>query len=380
MRKKTAGNIVGMGMLLLIGALLSADVEHKYTPRIPPGYFSQVVLHIDYGKTPDKIGVVWAYPPTPEEYDASSATNLQIVGDRFYLLDRGAIKQYRSPGIFVWKSQSQEGLLGFRDYAVAPDGSAYAIWYNQTRTDPWEDDGRLSCFDAQGKLLWTRTRDEIVSKEKLKEFGLASSLPGFYPVMDWTVHGLVVEIGGWDDKSNATNIAVLLDAKGNLIRALPGGTLVGSDGTIYSSARGEKRADHLPPTLTGKDLKGNVVRKVKMDFGTDRAIHLAGNPSVGPALPDPTRGFAVYAYAHLPARVPIARKMTTGLEDTLWRFDLQGKFREEWRFPLSLFANDHPEIVIGPDGCVYHLVFGEDGIDVVKYSRPGKGNANVPKQ
>lgn len=379
MKRKTAGSIVVIAMLLLIGCLLSLNASPGYTPRIPPGYVSEVVLHVDYGETPDKIGVLWADPPTPEEYDPASATNLQIVGDRFYLLDMGGVKQYRSPGTFNWKTQGLPGLLGLQDYAVATDGRVYAIWYDQARTDPWEDCGRLSCFDAQGKLLWTKTRDEIVSKEKLKEFGLSSSLPGFYSVVGWTIHGLVIEIGGWDDKSNATNIALLLDARGNLVRALSG-TLVGSDGVIYSSTRGEKRAEPLPPTLAGKDLKGNAVRKVRLDFGADRAIHLAGNPSLGPTLPDPTGGFAVYAYAHLPARVPIARKMTTGLEDTLWRFDLQGKFKEEWRFPLSLFALRHREIVLGPQGSVYHLEFKEKGINVVKYSRPGKGNANIPKQ
>ncbi|NIR02151.1 MAG: hypothetical protein GTN78_18475, partial [Gemmatimonadales bacterium] len=29
----------------------------KYTPTIPPGYSGEVVLHVDYGKTPDKIRV-----------------------------------------------------------------------------------------------------------------------------------------------------------------------------------------------------------------------------------------------------------------------------------------------------------------------------------
>ncbi|NIR02154.1 MAG: hypothetical protein GTN78_18490, partial [Gemmatimonadales bacterium] len=72
------------------------------------------------------------------------------------------------------------------------------------------------------------------------------------------------------------------------------------------------------------------------------------------------------------------RAMLPTVEHVIWRFDVHGKLKEEWRFPVSIFAHGRPEVVVGSDGCVYRLDFGETGIDVIKYSRGQKGKAPGP--
>lgn len=366
MNRKTTGRMVRFGALLLIGAVLPANAENNYSPRIPPGYTGEVVLHVDYGDTPDKIRILWGKDPGAEGTGPTSVEKLIVVHDRFYLMDSitRTIKQYRSPGTFVWETQSMEGLS---DYAIAPDGKVYAIWGDH-----------LSRFDTQGRLLWTKTRDSVVSKGKLEQLGMSSSLPGFYLLEGWTIRGLVVIVGGWDHEGSPMNLSLLLDADGKLLRHLPGSfPFVAPDGVLYDV---KPTKGPLPSTIVEKDEKGKVKREIRPGFGPDKATRTAGSPVRRRTLADPAGGFAVHASASLPARIPVAKGLTTGIEEILWRFDVQGNLEEEWRFPVSPFAVYHPEIVIGPDGSVYHLEFGEEGIDVVKYSRPGKGNPPNPKE
>ncbi|NIR02152.1 MAG: hypothetical protein GTN78_18480, partial [Gemmatimonadales bacterium] len=80
---------------------------------------------------------------------------MRVVGDRFYFIDAvvDTIKQYRSPGVFVWESKILENAH-FLD--VAPDGKVYAVWGAAV--------DQLSCIDSKGKLLWTKQAREVVPR------------------------------------------------------------------------------------------------------------------------------------------------------------------------------------------------------------------------
>jgi hypothetical protein len=61
---------------------------------------------------------------------------------------------------------------------------------------------------------------------------------------------------------------------------------------------------------------------------------------------------------------PLGRK----LDEVLWRFNSDGSFREQWRFPSNIFGGSASRIVVGSDGNVYYLQFGDKGIDIVRYA------------
>ncbi|HUV03649.1 MAG TPA: hypothetical protein VMX94_00920 [Armatimonadota bacterium] len=350
-----------IAMVFLCGMPSAICKEPGYTPKIPPGYRSQVVLHVDYGTTPDKIRML--LPERGEHYDHLSVSGLRVMGDKFYFIDDTVhtIKRYLSPGTFVWET---EPLLNLHYFDVAPDGKVYAAW--GTMVD------RLSCIDGAGKLLWTIGYTDILSKEKVKELGLHESY-GNFGWVDWTVHGLSIALNGLDEENNPKSVAVLLDKDGRFVRGLPG-SVVGSDGTIYSYDIGKGRERFPSLRIIAKDLHGKALREILPDFGAGKGVCPAGNPGFSRMRFDPTGAFAVRGTPLLATRIPLTSFLQgSKLEEILWRFGPHGNLTEEWRFLGSQFASRHPGIVMAPDGCVYHLNFGEKGIDVVKYSRPGKG-------
>jgi hypothetical protein len=363
-------DLVGVAALvvaILVPRAAAASAARPYAPKIPPGYSSKVVLHVDFGTTPDKIGVEWgdsgAIHGDEQEYvEPASATNMRVVGDRFYFIDAAAnrIKQFRSPGRLAWQS---EPFFNLGYYAVAPDGRVYVVWGTGLE--------KLSGLDSRGQTVWTVTSHDLFAEQELREFRVGG-MTSILGEPEWTAYGLAIaDMDGFDRYGKPRAFAVVVDDGGRVIRIVPG-RLVGSDGTIYDYEVSNQPKAWLTTPLVGRNLAGKVVRQVRLDFQADNRRHLAGVRAVGRERADPAGGFVVESHAHLPARVKVTSRFDTILEEVLWRFDVRGRFKEQWRFLSGPFASRASQVVVGSDGNVYHLRFGETGIDVVKYSRTKK--------
>lgn len=354
---------VGLAVFTLV--LVSRAVAAPgYTPTIPPGHSGQVVLHVDYGTTSDKVGVEWggsrANDSDEGEYaEPASITNMRVVADRFYFIDAttDTIKQFRSPGTLVWATKAFDNL-GY--YAVAPDGRVYLIW--GSRLD------KLSCVDSQGTLLWTK--DDALPRTKLKELGLDSVL--VLMGIEWTASGLSITVSGSaEGEDKLHQFVVLMDRDGNALKALPG-QFVGADGLIYTREPKRRLQEAVASPVTVADSAGRAVREVRPKFDADSGTRLAGVSSIGRLFADPFGGFSVDSLARLSSPARITSKIETNAEEVLWRFDIHGNFREQWRFASNKFSSRASPVVVGSDGSVYHLQFGETGIDVTKYSKQAK--------
>jgi len=150
---------------LLVSAWLPLWAAGRYVPTIPPGYTSKVVLHVDYGTTPEKIRL---FLGDEEGSDPAAVRQMRIAGDRFYFVDdvAGTIKQYRSPGVFVWETKR---LRNVHYFDLAPDGSIYAVWGGLV--------DQLSLINGQGKVVWTKTFRGV--EEKLNKLGVRPAIDGF---------------------------------------------------------------------------------------------------------------------------------------------------------------------------------------------------------
>ncbi len=346
---------------VLVLSVTPARAAEAFVPTIPAGYSPQVVLHVDYGKTPETVGLRWAGGGN-EYVDAASVTNMRVVGDRFYFIDATVdrIKQFRSPGTLVWASQVFPNL-GY--FAVAPDGKVYVVW--GTRLDT------LSYLDRDGKLLWTKQGREVFPEARKAALGLAPYPPVWGP-LEWTGRGLTAHATGKDQRGRRGEFTVVFDADGIAKELLPG-IMVGPDGTVYDLQLNDGAGKRLAsPIVTRWEVPGKLGRQIHLNLQAEKGKYLVGlDPGTGSFQMriDPRGGFLIEQHVWLPARVQVTKQMDTRVAEVLWRLDSEGNPTEQWRFPASTFAGRASEIVVGNDGNVYHLTFGETGIDVVKYSR-----------
>jgi len=354
------GAVASAAMCLLGGSRVRAD-------SVPDGYSPKVVLHVDYGKTPDKIRVDWG----SEETDPTSLQGIRVMGNRIYFLDDVAdrVKQYHTSGKLVWETKSLDNL---HYYAVAPDGKIYAVWGAGLEM--------FSCIDSSGNLVWAKDLRNILSDEKSKAFGMRHCFQHFSWI-EWTRRGAAIDVLCVGDKGSRSQCRAFVDGQGDLVGILPG-ALATTDGTSYAmhpenpkdtSRNTYTLREIAGATLIGRDAAGKIVKKLRLDLTGKRVSRLAEDAVFTWIVADPTGGFCVYGYARLPARARFPKGLSSGLEEVLWRSNAQGKFKEEWRFVHSPFASRLPEVVVAPDGCVYHLKFGEKGIEVIKYSPTKKG-------
>jgi hypothetical protein len=241
-----------------VGGLLAASPGKVYRPQIPPGYVSKVVLHVDYGNAPDRIGVEWGHTVGDAEEDGeyvepASASSMRVIGDRFYFIDAtvNRIKEFRSPGAFVWES---EPFFNAACLAVAPDGRVYIIWGG--RLD------RLSCLDGAGRLVWTKaSRQGVLPTRGFDSLGMRS-VSSTLLWLDWTRYGLTITVEGEDRGGKVRRLAVVVNDDGAGERVLPG-LLVGLDGTIYDFHLFNKRAEGLVSPIVGKSPSGNMLRTAR---------------------------------------------------------------------------------------------------------------------
>lgn len=339
----------------------SQSTTDTYQPLMPAGYRGEVVLRIGYGKAPDKIGVQWgtvartrAIAGEGEYIPPASATNMRVIGDRFYFIDETAnrIKVFRSPGTPVWQSDRFKNL-GY--YAVAPDGKVYAVWDSDMNT--------LSCLDSQGKLLWTKTH--VVTKDTEVQLGLTDMLDDIC-LPEWTDLGLTAIVVGTDGAGTQRRLAVVLDDKGNVVRDLPG-SVVGVDGSVYSYRASSEPGVLLAEPVTRTDAHG-AVQLLPRGLGVDHSPEYAGVTGLFRVVADPAGGFIMQAPANVPETIKLNTRLETRVQSVLLRFDSQGRLYEHWRFPATKFGARYSELVPGTDGAMYHLRFGETGVEVVRYA------------
>ncbi|MHB1456239.1 MAG: hypothetical protein ACYC0V_04925 [Armatimonadota bacterium] len=352
-----------MGAMLCLLALCITGEAQQYTsdykPLIPTGYSSKVVLRVPYGKTDSTIGI--SYPGdeesiSEEHTDPASARNMIVTGDRFYFIDAtcNRIKVFRSPGTFVRVTKRFDNL-GY--CAVSEDGLLFVVWGGSL--------DRLSCLDKQGNILWTKSSHDLLPNKQLKSNGLVKRIEGI-GWLEWTRLGLSVSLMGVDNNGKYVQKIAIVSKQGK-VRNITTGDMVDSSGVSYQMTA-ERNKDSLRyGVLIARNRAGIVIRKVRPNLGRDSAHLLEGYSGAFRWHVDPVGGFAMDSSARSSSKsVPVGRFSST-LFNVLWRFDTNGKMREQWRFPGSIFASRASEAVIGQDGNVYHLRFAEDGIEVTKY-------------
>ncbi|HEY3267515.1 MAG TPA: hypothetical protein VGM37_11350 [Armatimonadota bacterium] len=285
---------------------------------------------------------------------------MRVVGGSFYFIDAVVerIKRFKAPGKFVWESQTFENL-GY--YAVNSKGQVYLVW--GVRLD------QLSALDANGKLLWTKALSDVLSPSKMRSWRLLGwdTQAGW---IYWTPRGLVIEVVGADPDRTGVQVLVLVNQNGAMEKVLPG-QVVDWDGNTYGSAGHWEHLDKMDFPLTCRNPRGKVLRKIDLrQYADPRAPSAAKRrPAFGRLTPDPSGGLSGWSAEDLPSPIRVNSRYVARLEEVVQRIDRKGNYKELWGFPKGPFAGRAPQTVIGTDGCVYHLEFGDKGISVIKYYR-----------
>ncbi len=355
-------------------SLICAPV-YAYSPTIPEGYSSKVILKVDYGDTPDKIGVEWgniggAHNPKLEEYiQPTSISGMAVVGDKVYLIDSkmGRVKKFASRGKLIWQSERLKAdYLGNTWITVSPDGECYV-------SDGGGEFDTILRISKDGKTIWRKTFHQIFDKRP-KDIGFKLDPSDGIDHIEWTPLGLTVTAHVRERDANKGQLyekAFLLSKDGKVTRALPG-FFVGTDSTIYSYEGSNRASERIDIPVIGRNLDGRVVSKTYLDFGTRRETILKEIMTISVITSNPGGGFIVYGWNTLSHRVPTVGGRDTKGEEVLWRFDSKGKLKEEWRFLSSPFWAHNTDMLSGGDGSIYHLQYSEKGISVIKYYRTDK--------
>lgn len=352
--------VAGFASLAMLGIHVPISSAATYSPRVPAGYVPKVVLHVGYGNSKDKIPMV-RDGSCAECWDDLSVERLCVRGDRFYFInDVGdTIKQFRSPGKFVWETKR---LLNLTHMDVAPDGSVYAIWGSAVDI--------LSRIGPTGRILWTKTTRDILSGsyDNLKAT-LGVRLQGSsLGRLTCTGRGLEFTMVGEDDAGAQVDVVLRLDAQGKLVKAARG-RCFGSDGASYRY--GPPHSDNSPDVTIDRyeGLNARSIGSFSMRKLVDKRRFHSTEQVIRYAYPASSGEFVVEGLGILPSAAHIANGMSSRVEGILVRCALNGHVKEEWRFLSSPFNMRYNEIVSAPDGSMYHLRFGEKGIDVIKYTR-----------
>lgn len=342
-------------IMVALWTMLEVAANAGYNPRIPAGHSGKVVLHIDYGATPEKIRI---FPKDEVHYEATGIEGMRVVGDRFYFIDDalGAVKCYRAPDSFLWQS---EALVNLHYLAVAPNGTAYAAWGARVE--------KLSCISPTGEILWTADYSDLLSRQEVKDLGLQESF-GHFGWLEWTVSGLTSVLDGVDENGQKKSVAVLIDQGGKSARGLPG-FLVGPDGIAYSHAPVNKQGGVAPLRMVGKAADKRVSREVTINLGDMGQSASSKSPAFLRMRATPDGGFAAEGNALLSDTFHVAEGIQTRLEDILWVTDRSGALKQEWRILASPFGHRYQELSVQSDGDVYQLRYTEDGVDVLRYDK-----------
>lgn len=340
----------------------------NYDPTIPTGYWAETVLRVNYGKSFGEVGVSWGSDDsgnsddTEREYSQPACVEqMNVIGDRFYFYDNtdSKIKLFQSPGKCIWESSEFGNLL---HYTVSPKGLVYVVWGG--------GQDQLSCIDNAGKTLWTKKESDIWPKEEYQKYCFDEII--HWDDIIWTSYGLTASLCVSPKGCGQTYYLFALTDDGCVSQLLSYDyCFVGPDGGLYKTENWQSK--QLQRMAIKKNKVGEKLREIPFEFDADNGKRLAGKEMRMSRLkPDASGDFFVEGKAFLDPVYTANSALRNTLEEVLWRFDNQGKFKEQWRFLVSRFKHLGPEIVVGSDGGIYHLQFNATGIEVVKYSRGAK--------
>jgi len=348
-------------IIAIIGFGTTAFALQKYERTIPKGYSGKTVLKVSYGKSFGTVGVSWGDTGTVQEgVEPASVQQMHVVGDRFYFYDAtdSRIKQFIPPGKCIWESSRFPNVLG---YTISPGGLVYIVWGDSLNT--------LSCIDGQGHTLWTKKEREILPQESYQAYGFEEIEPAWSNI-EWTHYGLTIRICVSPEGGGLKYLTFAFTDDGRIDRLLTDDRCsIGPDGSFYCRESLWK-GDQSEKQATVKDKAGKKVGQVDFEFIAENGRYLAAKEmSIGRLRSHQSRDFFVEGYAFMDQEYEENSVVKRSLEEVLWRFDSQGKFKEQWRFLSPPFRHLGIGIVPGSDGSIYHLQFGETGIEVVKYSK-----------
>lgn len=332
----------------------------KLEPVIPSGYSAETVLRVNYGKSFGEVGVDWGNNSQLGEYsEPVSVEQLHIVGECYYLYDNtdGKIKLFQSPGGCIWQSSTFGNMS---HYTVSPQGLVFIVWGSSHE--------ELSCVDNAGKTLWTKNLNDILSPEEYQRYGFAEIIT--WSDIEWTYYGLTATFCVSPKGGGQKYLLFALSNDGTVNKLLTDSCRsIGSGGTFYSK-KDTWKGDQSAKRAIVRDKNGKDVGEISFEFNADNGKYLAGKDMRMFRLkPDASGDFFVEGKATLDQTYSANDAVRGIIQEVLWRFNNQGKFKEQWRFLRSQFRHLEPEVTVGPNGSVYHLQFDDAGIEVVRYSR-----------
>jgi|GEM_PF-5871375 len=347
-------------------SVLCASPQHN--PRIPNGYTAEIVLRVDYGESFGDVGVSWGSDERSDsgvlehEYSQpASVEQMKVIGDRFYFYDNtdSKIKLFQSPGKCIWESSQIGNMM---EYTVSPKGLVYVVGCSSQ--------DQLSCIDTAGKTVWTKRASDIWPVEEYQKYNLKEIIG--WASIEWTSYGLTVSICVSPNGGGQSYYLFALTDDGKINQLLSHeDRFVGPDGGLYKTENWQSK--QLQRMAIKNNKAGEKLHEISFEFDADNGKYLAGKEMRMFRLkPDASGDFFIEGKAVLDQSHSANSVVKGTLEEVLWRFDNQGKFKEQWRFLRSQFKHLGSEIVVGSNGDVYHLQFGATGIEVVKYSREAK--------
>jgi hypothetical protein len=367
---KSVTIIIALAVLLLLHNSIVLCSENS-PAVIPRDYKSEVVLHLDYGKGSGKTGIVWGDEKLNKNnsedcyIEPACLSNIQVLDNRFYFIDRASnsIVQYRSPNVLVKRIK----IVGSAwDMHVSSKG--YMCVSGGIGGD------ELACLDPNGKVVWSTSYEKLFSHQKKqemeKEFNLSESYTEFRQI-EWVGDLLQIRLGARDKQNKNKSMWVLLDSEGKLLgislKRQMGSSKIGYEATVTNKSVNRKRILSAVE-LEASDKNGDVLPRTRLDFEVNNGIHVKGDPSFTRIDPDVRDGFKVHGEATMGAKMKTNSHFETEYQYVMWRFRKDGSLAEEWRFPQSPFAWGDAATIVDTVGSVYHVAYGDTGLDVVKYS------------
>ncbi len=356
---------------LLFACGVAAPCGGAYHNTIPSGYKAEVVLHLNYGSGPGKTKVVWGDEESNSRSEDSYTEpaclkNLQVRNNSFYFFDptSSSIVQYRSPDVLVWRVENVGSAWSLR---VSPQGDLCVS--GGIAGD------ELACINPNGKVVWTTSYEKLFPYPKPQEikqkFNLSESY-GEFRQIDWVGDQLQIRLGARDNQNQCTSLWVLLDHEGKLL-GVSQTRRMGPDKTSYKTTSTVKERNGKPVIsnvqVTAIDLSGKQLGETKLDLEVDNGVHLKGDPTIEGFDLDVDGGYVVIGEDSLPAKVKTNSHFAVDHDHVMWRFSRDGTLKEEWRFPQNMFAWGDASTAIDDKGNVYHIEYGDTGLDVVKYSK-----------
>ena len=367
-RLKPMTKQVTLIIYMLVACLLSVSTAAK------AGYVACKVARIEYGKQDSQIGVYWVdeNKPNPEGLGNEGVQGLSVdsVGN-IYLGDyvNGKVKKFSKDGkLLVVTEGSIENLQSFM-----VDRSGNIFVHNEGM------DSRLSKFDSFGKLAWSHSFPEVMSgqciKKIEKDFNIDLLASFAWGITSGPGDSLIMELNGWDTKTNKPkSLGLQLDKDGKVVKVLPAFGFAANGEWIGFEA--SKKVEGGPPQSVNARVyraDGTLAKRIALDTKANNGSHYAGVTSgTSTVLPDRRGGFITVSYARLLNPVKLSRRAIISAEVVLNRYDGNGRFVAHLRVPGSPFGGIASNIMVSPDGSIYHLKFDKQGFDVIRHTRAGR--------